>query len=114
MGDELKALGLVPFVKTSGGKGIHVVVPINRRHTWKEVHETSGKIATALAKKFPDTFVASMAKKDRKNRIFVDFHRNTRSATAAAAYSLRARGGPAGLHAAGMGRIGVDRRPRPT
>jgi DNA ligase D len=89
--DELTALDLAPFVKTSGGKGIHVVVPVNRRHSWKEMHDTSGKIATALAKKFPDTFLTSMAKKERKKRIFVDFHRNTRSATSAGAYSLRAR-----------------------
>jgi bifunctional non-homologous end joining protein LigD len=90
---ELTSLGLAPFVKTSGGKGIHVVVPINRRHSWKEVHGTSGKIASLLAKKFPGTFVANMSKKQRKNRIFVDFHRNARSATAVAAFSLRARAG---------------------
>ena len=90
---ELTQLGLKPFVKTSGGKGLHVVVPINRRHGWKELHETSGKIAASLAKKFPGTFLTSMAKKERKNRIFVDFHRNARSATAVGAYSLRARQG---------------------
>jgi DNA ligase D len=89
--DELTGLELRPFVKTSGGKGLHVVVPINRRHTWKQVHEVSGKIAAALARKFPGTFVATMSKKERTNRIFVDFHRNARSATAAGAYSLRAR-----------------------
>jgi len=93
VGAELEALGLTPFVKTSGGKGIHVVVPLTRRYAWKHVHETSGRIAALLAKKYPTTFVATMAKKDRKNRIFVDFHRNTRSATAAGAYSLRARPG---------------------
>jgi DNA ligase D len=91
--DELDRLDLAPFVKTSGSKGIHVVVPINRRHSWKELHETSGKIAKALAGKFPETFVASMAKKERNNRIFVDFHRNARSATAVSPYSLRARKG---------------------
>ncbi|MGH6924523.1 MAG: DNA ligase D [Propylenella sp.] len=90
---ELTHLGLVPFVKTSGGKGLHVVVPINRRHTWKELHQTSGKIAALLAKKFPATFLTSMAKKERANRIFVDFHRNARSATSVGAYSLRARKG---------------------
>jgi DNA ligase D len=90
---ELTRLGLAPFVKTSGGKGLHVVVPISRRHSWKELHQTSGKIASSLAKKFPGTFLTSMAKKERKNRIFVDFHRNTRSATAVGAYSLRARKG---------------------
>ncbi len=90
---ELLELGLAPYVKTSGGKGIHVVVPLTRRHTWKHLHEVSGRIAASLVKKSPGTFVATMAKKARRNRIFVDFHRNARSATAVGAYSLRARKG---------------------
>ena len=93
---ELEGAGLVSFVKTSGKKGIHVVVPIKRRIAWKALHETSGKIAAAMAKRFPDTFVVTMAKSQRKRRIFLDFHRNARSATAVGVYSLRAvRGLPA-------------------
>ncbi len=88
--DALEELGLVPFAKTTGGKGIHIVVPVNRRHSWKELHETSGKIAARLAKRHSTTFVTTMAKKERRNRIFLDFHRNARSATAVGAYSLRA------------------------
>ena len=91
VGDALAELRLTPFVKTSGGKGIHVVVPVNRRTGWKALHAISGKIAARLAKQNPGTFVATMAKARRKNRIFVDFHRNARSATAVGAYSLRAR-----------------------
>jgi DNA ligase D len=88
---ELETLGLVPFVKTSGGKGIHVVVPVVPRPNWKQVHEATGSIADTIAKREPDIFTTSMSKEARKGRIFIDFHRNARSATAAAPYSLRAR-----------------------
>lgn len=88
--EELERLGLTPFVKTSGKKGIHLVVPIKRLYSWKQLHETSGRIATALAKKFPTTFTATMGKAKRTGLIFVDFHRNARSATAVGVYSVRA------------------------
>lgn len=90
---ELEALGLMPFVKTSGGKGIHLVVPIVPRLGWKEVHKATSDIVTRLAAAEPGTFTAIMGKENRKRRIFIDFHRNARSATAAAPYSLRARPG---------------------
>lgn len=90
---ELEALGLVPFVKTSGGRGIHLVVPVVPRLGWKEVHRATSEIATRLAAAEPGTFTAIMGKENRKRRIFIDFHRNARSATAAAPYSLRARTG---------------------
>ncbi len=93
---ELSRIGLTSFAKTSGKKGIHVVVPIERRGSWKELHTVSGEIASVVAKRHPDTFVTTMAKSARKRRIFLDFHRNARSATAVGAYSLRAaRGLPA-------------------
>lgn len=88
---ELEALGLVPFVKTSGGKGLHVVVPIEPRQTWKQVHAVTGEMAAALAKTAPDTFVTTIGAQNRKRRILIDIHRNARSATAVSAYSLRAR-----------------------
>ena len=88
---ELEALGLVPFVKTSGGKGIHVVVPVKPKLGWKAVHQATGEIAARIAAAQPDTFTTTMGKDNRKRRIFIDFHRNARSATAAAPYSLRAR-----------------------
>jgi len=88
---ELEGLGLVPFVKTSGGRGAHVVVPITPKLGWKEVHAVTGVIAAALASTAPDTFTTTQGKQNRKRRIFIDYHRNARGATAAAPYSLRAR-----------------------
>ncbi|QPC88592.1 DNA ligase D [Mesorhizobium sp. NBSH29] len=90
---ELEALGLVPFVKTSGGKGIHVVVPVTPKRDWKKTHEATGVIATRLTASAPDTFTTVMGASNRKRRIFVDFHRNARSHTWAAPYTLRARTG---------------------
>jgi len=89
--DHLERIGLTPFVKTSGGKGLHVVVPLKRKLDWKKTHAGSGEIATAIAKAAPETFVINMAKDKRTKRIFIDFHRNGRLATAVAPYSLRAR-----------------------
>ncbi|ACP23494.1 probable ATP-dependent DNA ligase (plasmid) [Sinorhizobium fredii NGR234] len=88
---ELEALGLVPFVKTSGGKGVHVVVPIRPKRDWKKVHKATGDLASHLAATAPESFVTTMGKDKRVKRIFIDFHRNARGHTAAAPYSLRAR-----------------------
>jgi bifunctional non-homologous end joining protein LigD len=88
---ELETLGLVPFVKTSGGKGLHVVVPIVPKLGWKQVHPRTSVIATRIAATSPKTFTTVMGKENRKRRIFIDFHRNARSATSVAPYSLRAR-----------------------
>ena len=89
--DFLTGLGLTPYVKTSGGKGLHVVVPLTPKLDWKQVHAATGEIAAAMAKAAPETFVVNMAKDKRARRIFIDFHRNYRGATAVAPYSLRAR-----------------------
>jgi len=89
--DELAKMGLVPFVKTSGGSGIHVVVPTTGKLGWKQFHQASSEISSRIARTAPDTFTTVMGKDNRKKRIFIDFHRNARSATAAAPYSLRAR-----------------------
>jgi bifunctional non-homologous end joining protein LigD len=89
--EELEALGLTPFVKTSGGKGLHVVVPLKPKLDWKKVHAGTGEIAARIARAAPETFVVNMAKDKRTKRIFIDFHRNGRLATAVAPYSLRAR-----------------------
>ncbi|MBD9540925.1 MULTISPECIES: DNA ligase D [Ensifer] len=88
---ELEAIGLVPFVKTSGGSGIHVVVPVKPKLDWKKTHQATSAIATRLAATAPQTFTTTMGKENRVKRIFIDFHRNARSHTAAAPYSLRAR-----------------------
>ena len=88
---QLTELGLVPFVKTSGGRGLHVVVPLKPKLGWKDVHRATGVMAAAIAATAPDTFTITQGAQNRKRRIFIDFHRNARSATAAAPYTLRAR-----------------------
>lgn len=88
---ELARLGLTGFAKTTGGKGVHVVVPVTRRLDWKAVHAATAGIATAIAATAPDSFTTTMGAANRKRRIFIDFHRNARGATAVAPYSLRAR-----------------------
>ena len=88
---ELEAMGFLPFVKTSGGKGVHIVVPTTVKLTWRQAHAACATIAVALAKTGRDTFTTTMGEQNRKGRIFIDYHRNARSATAVAAYSLRAR-----------------------
>jgi DNA ligase D len=87
----LEGIGLVPYVKTSGGKGLHVVVPLRPKLDWKKAHAATGEIAARIAKAAPETFVVNMSKEKRSKRIFIDFHRNARSATAVAPYSLRAK-----------------------
>jgi bifunctional non-homologous end joining protein LigD len=91
--DRLADLGLESFVKTSGGKGLHVVVPLASRHEWDEVKEFSRAVAEAMANDAPGAFTAKMAKKERGRRIFVDYLRNAPGATTVAAYSVRARKG---------------------
>jgi len=88
---KLTSYGLNSFVKTSGSKGLHIAVPMKLVYSWKRIHRTSGAIAAALSKEFPTTFTAMMSKQKRKNRIFIDFHRNAISAATVAPYSLRAR-----------------------
>ncbi|GGL62994.1 DNA ligase D [Wenxinia marina] len=88
---ELQALGLTAFVKTTGGKGLHLVVPLKPKADWPRIHATTGRIAERLAAGAPGVFVTTMAKDKRTRRIFIDFHRNARGATAVAPYSLRAR-----------------------
>jgi bifunctional non-homologous end joining protein LigD len=89
----LEELGLVCFLKTTGGKGLHVVAPIERRQGWDEVKAFTRAIARHLASVLPDRFTANMAKSRRGGRIFVDYLRNDEGATAIAAYSTRARPG---------------------
>jgi bifunctional non-homologous end joining protein LigD len=89
--DRLKDVGLISFVKTSGGKGLHIVVPIEPTVSWDEAKAFTQKIAEGMSKDRPDRFIANMSKRLRGGRIFVDYLRNGRGATAVAAYSTRAR-----------------------
>ena len=89
----LDGLKLKSFLKTTGGKGLHVVIPILPRLGWDEVRKFSRLIAEMLARARPDVFTAKMAKQKRTGKLFVDYLRNAEAASAVAAYSPRARPG---------------------
>ena len=91
--DILDGLGLVSFVKTSGGKGLHVVVPLDRRSGWEEMKSFSKAVADGVVKLEPGKYIATASKAKRKGKIFIDYLRNNRDATTVAAYSTRARNG---------------------
>lgn len=91
--ERLGSLGLASFVKTSGGKGYHVVAPLVRRHTWGEVEEFARALAEDIVRTAPDQYTASQSKERRKGRVFIDYMRTHRGATTVAAYSTRARPG---------------------
>ncbi|MBB6505947.1 bifunctional non-homologous end joining protein LigD [Sphingomonas endophytica] len=91
--EQLAELGLVSFPLLSGGKGVHVVVPLTPRAEWPAVRDFAERFARALAHADPERFVAVMSKAKRKERIFIDYLRNQRGATAIMPYAARARAG---------------------
>jgi bifunctional non-homologous end joining protein LigD len=89
----LDELGLKAFLKTSGGKGIHLVVPLTRKHGWDEVKDFSHAIVSHMAKLLPERFSAVSGPKNRVGRIFIDYLRNGLGATTICAYAVRTREG---------------------
>ncbi len=91
--DRLQQVGLESFVRLSGGKGVHVVVPLQPKAGWDEAKAFCEAFAQAMAEQAPDRYVATMSKAKRNGVIFIDWLRNTRGATSVCSWSLRAREG---------------------
>jgi bifunctional non-homologous end joining protein LigD len=91
--DRLLKYRLMSWVKTTGGKGLHVVVPLVPSAGWDDCLAFTRDFARKLAADAPTRYLATMAKSARKGRIFIDYLRNNRTSTAVAAYSIRARAG---------------------
>lgn len=89
----LKEIGLQSFPMVTGGKGVHVVVPLKPGHDWDEHREFAEALARVMAEREPDRFIANMSKAKRRGKIFVDYLRNQRGATAISPFSTRARKG---------------------
>jgi bifunctional non-homologous end joining protein LigD len=89
----LKQLSLESFLRTTGGKGLHVVVPLRPACKWPQVKDFAQGLANTLVQLHPLEFLATASKEQRNGKIFVDYLRNTRGATSVASYSLRARPG---------------------
>jgi len=87
----LDELELKSYLKTSGGKGYHVVVPIKTKMTWQEARNISKNIANLMEAKWPTKYTSNIRKEKRQGKIFIDWVRNTKGATGVAPYSLRAR-----------------------
>jgi bifunctional non-homologous end joining protein LigD len=91
--DRFDEMGLSSFVKTTGGKGLHVCVPVTPRLDWTAAKELCRRFAELIVRSDPKGFVATMSKSKRHGKIFVDYLRNGRGATFIAPYSTRARAG---------------------
>jgi bifunctional non-homologous end joining protein LigD len=93
--EQLQSIGLESFLKTTGGKGLHVVVPLQPKADWAAVKEFSHSFVLAMEQQWPELYLTKMSKAARKGRIFLDYLRNERGSTAVAPYSPRARAGVA-------------------
>ena len=90
---HLRKLGLESFLKTTGGKGLHVVVPIKAKYDWPTVKQFAHAVALSMEQRRPELYLSKMTKAARKGHIYIDYLRNQRGATAIAPYSPRARDG---------------------
>jgi bifunctional non-homologous end joining protein LigD len=88
---RLDELGLPTFLKTSGGKGFHVVVPLKPKADWPTVKQFSHDFARAMEQTDPELYTATLSKRARKGRVFIDYLRNGRGSTAICPYSSRAK-----------------------
>jgi bifunctional non-homologous end joining protein LigD len=91
--DILKSMGLETFPMVTGGKGVHVIAPLTPRAEWPQVKDFALRLAQAVAQNDPKRFTSALPKAQRRGRIFVDYLRNQRGATAVVPYSARARAG---------------------
>ena len=91
--DRMLSMGLTPFLRTTGGKGVHLVVPLASGHDWPTVKGFAEGLSRTMAAETPGLFTAVSSKAQRKGRIYLDYLRNARGASAVASYSLRARPG---------------------
>lgn len=110
----LATLGFVPFVRSTGGKGLHVVVPLVRRPTWEEVREFAEGLAAQIVRAAPAEFTDDMAKARRPGKIFLDVFRNAPEATAVASWSTRAREGAPVAATLAWDELDADDRPHVT
>ena len=109
----LQELGLQSWLKTSGGKGLHVVVPLTPRDDWDTVKAFAQAVVQHLARVIPQRFTARMGAANRVGKLFVDYLRNNHGATTAAAYSARSRARARRVDADLMGRPGRAEAQRP-
>jgi bifunctional non-homologous end joining protein LigD len=93
--DVLKTLGLASWVKTTGGRGLHVVVPLKRKRSVPECLDFSRRVSEAIARTDPQLFTTAFAKAERERKILIDYLRNNRTNTSVCAFSPRARPGAA-------------------
>lgn len=91
--ERMQSAGLKTFLKTTGGKGLHVVAPIRPEHEWPVVKDFGHRLVLAMEEDNPSLYLTRMTKAERKGKIFLDYLRNERGATAVAPYSPRAREG---------------------
>ncbi len=90
---RMREFGLESFLKTTGGKGLHVTVPITRHYRWPAIKAFARAVALSMAEDSPDIYTANLSKKARVGKVFVDYLRNELTATAVAPFSARAREG---------------------
>ena len=87
----LDELNIISFLKTSGGKGYHLVVPFKISSSWKDFYAISKKVAELVEAKWPNIFTTNIRKSERKGKIFIDYLRNNKGSTCVAPYSVRSR-----------------------